>query len=114
VIPAQPWLNARREQSDWLEDVLAGLLINGVAQDDIEILYFTQEPGRCVVRKSFPDKFDRMAKLARDLDVRLCRMNDERRFIDEIPLDHPTTNPIAPACDFLCHLAEQDLQIETV
>lgn len=32
------------------------------------------------------------------------------RFIDEIPLDHPTTNPIAPACDFLCHLAEQRLR----
>ena len=66
-----------------------------------------------LVRKSFPEKFDRMARLARDLDVRLCRINDERRFIDEIPVDHPTTNPIAPACDFLCHLAEQDLQEET-
>ncbi len=62
-----------------------------------------------LVRKCFPDKFDRMAKLSRDLDVRLCRINNERAFIDEIPADHPTTNPIQPSCDFLCHIAEQDL-----
>jgi 3'-phosphoadenosine 5'-phosphosulfate sulfotransferase (PAPS reductase)/FAD synthetase len=61
-----------------------------------------------LVRKNFPDKFDRMAKLSRELDVRLCRINNERRFIDEIPADHPTTDPIQPSCDFLCHIAEQD------
>lgn len=63
-----------------------------------------------LVRQRFPEQFTRMAKLARELDVRLCRINDERRFIDEIPSDHPTTNPIQPACDFLCHIAEQDTQ----
>lgn len=63
-----------------------------------------------LVRKRFPQEFERMAKLSRDLGVRLCRIEGERSFIDEIPLDHPTTNPIAPACDFLCHLAEQDLE----
>jgi hypothetical protein len=63
-----------------------------------------------LVRKSFPAEFDRMAKLSRELDVRLCRITDERRFIDEIPLDHPTTNPIQPSCDFLCHIAEQDME----
>lgn len=62
-----------------------------------------------LIRKHFPDKFERMAKLSRELDVRLCRINDERRFIDEIPENQPTTNPIQPACDFLCHIAEQDL-----
>jgi hypothetical protein len=62
-----------------------------------------------LVRKQFPAEFDRMAKLSRELDVRLCRMDDERRFIDEIPADHPTTNPIQPSCDFLCHIAEQDI-----
>lgn len=46
---AQAWQQAHREQSEWLEDVLAGLLINGVAQDDIEIHYFQTDPGRCVV-----------------------------------------------------------------
>lgn len=62
-----------------------------------------------LVRRHFPEKFERMAKLARELDVRLCRINDERRFIDEIPLGHPVTNPIQPSCDFLCHIAEQDM-----
>lgn len=63
-----------------------------------------------LVRKAFPDKFNRMAALSRELDVRLTRINDERRFIDEIPEDHPTTNPIQPSCDFLCHLAEMDIE----
>ncbi|OHV73345.1 hypothetical protein [Ensifer sp. LCM 4579] len=62
-----------------------------------------------LVRKHFPEIFGRMAKLSRELGVRLSRINDVRIFIDEIPLDWPTTNPIAPACDFLCHLIEQDL-----
>ncbi len=62
-----------------------------------------------LVRQQFPDKFERMAKLSRELDVRLCRLAGERCFIDEIPIDHPTTNPVAPHCDFLCHIAEADL-----
>jgi hypothetical protein len=62
-----------------------------------------------LIRQNFPVEFARMAKLSRELDVRLCRINDERRFIDEIPDDHPTANPIQPSCDFLCHIAEVDL-----
>lgn len=63
-----------------------------------------------LVRKYFPEQFNRMAKLARELGVRLCRINDERRFIDEIPADWPTTDPVQPSCDFLCHIAEQDMK----
>jgi hypothetical protein len=63
-----------------------------------------------LVRKQFPDKFGRMAKLSRELGVRLCRINDERRFIDEIPANQPTTDPIQPSCDFLCHMAEQEIE----
>jgi 3'-phosphoadenosine 5'-phosphosulfate sulfotransferase (PAPS reductase)/FAD synthetase len=62
-----------------------------------------------LVRQHFPAEFERMAKLSRDLDVRLCRIKDERRFIDEIPADWPTTDPIQPSCDFLCHIAEHDM-----
>lgn len=62
-----------------------------------------------LVRKQFPEQFNRMAKLSRELNVRLCRIKDERRFIDEIPADWPTTNPIQPSCDFLCHIAESEL-----
>ena len=58
-----------------------------------------------LVRRSFPAEFDRMAKLSRELDVRLTRIKDVRLFIDEIPADWPTTNPIAPACDFMCTMA---------
>lgn len=61
-----------------------------------------------LVRLHFLAIFQRMAKLSRELDVRLCRIHGERCFIDEIPPDWPTTNPIAPACDFLCHLIEMD------
>jgi hypothetical protein len=62
-----------------------------------------------LVRKEFPDRFNRMAKLSRDLGVRLCRLDGERAFIDEIPSDWPTTKPIVPSCDFLCHIASSDL-----
>lgn len=62
-----------------------------------------------LVRKHFPAQFERMAKLSRELDVRLTRIKNERCFIDEIPRDHPTAQPIAPDCDFLCSLAEQDM-----
>lgn len=62
-----------------------------------------------LVRQQFPAEFDRMAKLSRDLGARLCRIDDVRQFIDEIPADWPTTEPIQPSCDMLCHLAEQDI-----
>lgn len=62
-----------------------------------------------LVRKQFPAEFERMVKLSRELDVRLCRIKGERSFIDEIPLDWPVTEAIAPSCDFLCHLAESEI-----
>lgn len=63
-----------------------------------------------LVRQRFPEKFERMAKLSRELDVRLCRIDGERAFIDEIPAAWPTIDPIVPSCDFLCHIAEQDFE----
>lgn len=63
-----------------------------------------------LVRARFPAEFERMSKLSRELDVRLSRIKGERVFIDEIPADHPTTEAIAPECDFLCSLAEQDME----
>jgi len=61
-----------------------------------------------LVRREFPIQFAAMANLSRSLNVRLCRLNNERAFIDEIPADHPVSDPIQPSCDFLCHLAEQE------
>lgn len=62
-----------------------------------------------LVRARFPDEFDRMTKLSRELGVRLARIKDVRIFIDEVPADHPITEAIAPECDILCSLAEQDI-----
>lgn len=62
-----------------------------------------------LVRLKFPAQFDRAAKLSREIGCRLARINDERVFIDEIPANWPVTNPIAPACDFLCHIAGQEM-----
>lgn len=62
-----------------------------------------------LVRLHFPDQFWRVAVLARELGVRLARINDERVFIDEIPDDYPVTDAIVPSCDFLCVLAEKEL-----
>jgi hypothetical protein len=62
-----------------------------------------------LVRKEYPVQFERMTELSRRLGARLTRINDERIFIDEIPINHETTNPIQPECDFLCHLAELGL-----
>lgn len=62
-----------------------------------------------LVRRHFPERFDRMVKLSRDLGVRLCRIAGERRFIDEIPEDHPVTDPVVPSCDFLCSMAEEEI-----
>jgi len=63
-----------------------------------------------LVRKHFPAEFARMTELSHRLDVRLTRLEGERAFIDDIPADHPMSDPIQPACDFLCHIAEQDLE----
>lgn len=57
-------------------------------------------------RQQFPKRFERTAALSRKLGARLTRINNVRIFIDEIPESWPTLDPIAPACDFLCHLAE--------
>lgn len=62
-----------------------------------------------LVRMYFPAEFWKMARISRELGVRLTRINGERAFIDEIPNDHPVTQPIAPDCDFLCSMAEQEM-----
>jgi hypothetical protein len=61
------------------------------------------------MRLHFPEQFERMARLSRRLGARLTRIAEVRLFIDEIPPDWPTSRPIAPACDFLCHIAALDL-----
>lgn len=62
-----------------------------------------------LVRKTHPAEFWRMVKLSRRLGARLVIINGQRMFIDEIPNDWPTRNPVQPACDFLCQIVEKDL-----
>lgn len=62
-------------------------------------------------RKWFPEGFERTAAIARKLGVRLARIGEGRVFIDDIPADWPTTNPIAPSCDLLCAIHQQDLAV---
>jgi hypothetical protein len=60
-------------------------------------------------RKWFPEGFAQTAALARSLGVRLARIGEDRVFIDDIPADWPTTEAIAPSCDLLCAIHQQDL-----
>ena len=62
-----------------------------------------------LVRKTHPETFERRAEQSRRFGSRLVRINDERRFLHELPADWPTTEATAPRCDFLCHIAEQDI-----
>jgi hypothetical protein len=68
----------------------------------------TSAPYWALVRKHYPNEFNRMVKLSRRLGVRLARIKGERIFIDEIPLDYKTTSPLAPECDMLCSKAEEE------
>ena len=61
------------------------------------------------IRRDFPAEFERFAVLCRRVGARCARINDERIFVDEVPADWPTLNPIVPACDFLCHLVSKTL-----
>jgi hypothetical protein len=61
-------------------------------------------------RYHFPDRFSETAARSRQLGARLTRINDVRMFIDEIPDDWPMTQPIAPVCDFLCALADDETE----
>ncbi len=61
-------------------------------------------------RKTHPEEFERMVKLSRKYGARLARVNGVRVFIDEVPEGFETTQPIAPECDFLCQLAEQEIR----
>ena len=59
-----------------------------------------------LVRKEFPQEFERMVALSRTLSVKLTRIHGERCYIDEIPANWPVTEPLAPECDMLCQAAD--------
>lgn len=69
-------------------------------------------------REHFPDRFEKTAALSRELGVKLViiareklpdgRYRNIRGYIDEIPLDQPTMNPIVPDCDFICSMTKAE------
>lgn len=60
-------------------------------------------------RIHFPEGHAEMARFSREIGCRLVELNGERIFLDELPADFPPRDPVAPACDFLCHINGQDL-----
>jgi len=47
-----------------------------------------------MIRRDFPDTFEKRAKQSRDLGVRLTRVNGERVFLDELPADYIPAEPL--------------------
>jgi hypothetical protein len=62
------------------------------------------------VRKHFPTEFARMADMERRKGANLVEIHKERMRLGDIPADWPTTEAISPSCDFLCHIAEQEME----
>lgn len=62
-----------------------------------------------LVRQTHPETFARRAEQSRRFGSRLVRINGEREFLDQLPENWPTTQATAPRCDFLCHIAEQEI-----
>lgn len=65
------------------------------------------------IRVDFPDVFDRMAKLERDIGATICKLGSvgrDRVYLDEMP---PTAgaDQVEPdiSCSLMCHLAEQGI-----
>ncbi len=70
----------------------------------------TSPDGWARTRKHYPEIFERRAEQSRRFGSKLVRINDVRVTLDELPEDWPTDKPVeVPRCDFLCHIAEQDL-----
>lgn len=65
-----------------------------------------------LIRKEWPEEFERAAKLSRKLGARLARVptgDRPRIFIDEVPMAQEPVAADVPSCDFLCAIAKEDL-----
>ena len=66
-----------------------------------------------LVRKEFPDVFARRMDQEKRFGAKLTKLpgrGDERFTLDQIPDDMPTRGADSPACDFLCHIAAEDIE----
>lgn len=59
------------------------------------------------VRLHFPDRFDRMARLSRELGSRLVQVGGDRIFLDELTDSPPGNDEPDIDCSLLCHIAER-------
>lgn len=63
-----------------------------------------------LIRKEYPDEFNRMIELtdrvrrADGKKIRLTRIDGERITLEEIPEDYPTVGATVPRCDMMCDL----------
>ena len=63
------------------------------------------------IRRDFPDVFDRMAGIERDLNATILRDNGQPLFLDELdPARGSHSDEPSFECSLLCTLAEQELQ----
>ncbi|NBW20615.1 MAG: hypothetical protein EBR82_72880, partial [Caulobacteraceae bacterium] len=61
------------------------------------------------IRVDFPDVFDRMAKLERNIGASICKVGDARTYLDELPPDAGRDEPqLDIECSLLCVMAEQN------
>lgn len=64
------------------------------------------------IRRHFPDKFERMAKLERELGYALCRIKKVGVFLDELDpnagADDDAPEPMS--CGITCFIAEQNME----
>lgn len=61
-----------------------------------------------LIREHFPAEFERMATLEARVGATLVRVGGKRTTLDNLPEDQDGYDPLAPECDFLCGLAEQE------
>ena len=58
------------------------------------------------IRKHFPEVFERMALLSRELDVRIIKITEggvrRRAYLDELPLDATDEGPVDMSCGAIC------------
>ncbi len=67
------------------------------------------------IRRVFPEVFDRMAKVERDLNVAICKSyaGDKQRkrvFLDELDPDAGSDDEVMPECSLLCAMAEAEIE----
>ncbi|MDE2096892.1 MAG: hypothetical protein KGL39_06555 [Patescibacteria group bacterium] len=62
------------------------------------------------IRRDFPDVFDRMAALEREVGSSIFNEGGRPLFLDELATDRGRHDEPTPECSLLCHLAELNLE----